>query len=137
MPEKPEHSRPLSPHLQIYKPQLTSVLSITHRGSGVFMSFGTLLLALCLTALALGPEPFAAIQDHFQRWYGLLLLGSWAWAFYYHMCNGIRHLFWDGGMGFSLGAAYRSGAAVIIASLLLTLLTLWRLLAQGLTGGAA
>ena len=128
MPKHPEDTRPLSPHLQVYKPQLTSVLSITHRGSGVFLSFGTLLLALCLVALATGYDNFRYIQQHLVSWYGLLAMSGWIGAFSYHMCNGIRHLFWDAGLGLELDSAYRSGAAVLLASVVLSAVFILRLL---------
>lgn len=128
-------NRPLSPHLQVYKPQLTSVLSITHRGTGVFLSFGALVLACWLLSLAIGPGSFANLQTHFSAWYGQLALLAWAFSFYYHLANGIRHLFWDAGYGLEITAAYKSGYATIIASIVLTVVTY--LLACTGTGGAA
>lgn len=114
---------PLSPHLQIYKKQLTSVLSITHRATGVFLSLGALLLSYWLMAVAAGPDQFARTSTHIQAWYGQILLFLFCLSFYYHLCNGIRHLFWDAGMGLELDSTYRSGYAVVIVSVLLTLLT--------------
>lgn len=116
-------NRPLSPHLQIYKPQLTSVLSIAHRGTGVFLVFGTLFLVYWLIALAAGPEAYASAQALFGSVVGQILLFLWVFALFYHLCNGIRHLFWDMGLGFELKTVYTSGIAVIVASLLLTLVT--------------
>jgi succinate dehydrogenase / fumarate reductase cytochrome b subunit len=116
-------NRPLSPHLQIYKPQLTSVLSIAHRGTGVLLVFGTLFLVYWLIALAAGPEAYASAQALFGSVVGQILLFLWVFALFYHLCNGIRHLFWDMGLGFELKTAYTSGVAVIVASLLLTLVT--------------
>jgi len=115
--------RPLSPHLLIYRPQLTSVLSITHRATGIVLSLGTLLFALWLLALAQGPAIYAKVQVHLQSWYGHLALLGWTWALYYHLCNGVRHLFWDMGKGLELRATYASGWAVVAASLGLTVLT--------------
>ncbi len=124
--------RPLSPHLQIYRPQLTSVLSILHRLTGVWLWVGTLLLTYWLVAAAQGPEAFAGAQGFIGSWLGILLLASWSLALFYHLCNGIRHLFWDAGFGFDLDTAYRSGWLVLVASLALTAIA-WAL---GLTMGA-
>ncbi len=116
--------RPLSPHLQVYRPQLTSVLSITHRVTGVALAVGTLLLVYWLAAVALGPEAYAQAQSVLGSKLGQLLLFLWTWALFYHLCNGIRHLFWDAGYGFEIPTVYKSGKAVLIASVVLTLL-LW------------
>ena len=121
-PKSPESNRPLSPFMigPYYKPQLTSMLSITHRVTGMGLSFGTLLLAGWLIALASGPEAYASYSRHMLAPYGQLLLLGWSWALLYHLCNGIRHLFWDIGRGFDLPSAYRSGYAVIAVSGVLT-----------------
>ena len=116
----PSVNRPLSPHLQVYRPQLTSVLSITHRATGVFLSLASLLLVCWLVALANGPESYAAVQTHIQAWYGQLVILASSFSLFYHLCNGIRHLFWDIGKGFELDTVYKSGWAVVIASLILT-----------------
>lgn len=115
-----KQSRPLSPHLQVYRPQLTSVLSITHRGTGVVLALGLLLLVYWLLALASGPEAFATAQGLLGSWLGQLVLLGFTFALFYHLCNGVRHLFWDVGLGFELEAAYASGWAVVVVSLLLT-----------------
>jgi succinate dehydrogenase / fumarate reductase cytochrome b subunit len=86
--------RPLSPHLQVYRPQLTSVLSIMHRLTGVGLSVGTLLLVYWLAAAAAGPDSFAAAQDFVGSFLGRLLLFGWTVSLFFHLCNGIRHLFW-------------------------------------------
>jgi succinate dehydrogenase / fumarate reductase cytochrome b subunit len=114
--------RPLSPHLQIYRPQLTSVLSILHRLTGVALAFGTLLLAWWLVAAANGPEAYAVVEAFFGSWFGKLVLLGFSWALMYHLCNGIRHLFWDAGYGFELKDAYASGWLAVAASLLMTAL---------------
>ncbi len=116
-------NRPLSPHLQVYKPQLTSSLSILHRGSGVFLSIGTLVLLYWLLALAAGPEAYVQAQSCLGSWYGQLALFGWTLAFYYHFCNGIRHLCWDAGYGFDIEVAYKSGYAVVAGAVGLTLIT--------------
>lgn len=112
--------RPLSPHLQIYRPQLTSVLSITHRGTGVVLTLGALAWAGWLLALAAGPAAFETAQGHLGAWYGQVLLLLWSVALFYHLANGIRHLFWDAGYGFELHQVYASGYAVVLATAVLT-----------------
>lgn len=127
--------RPTSPHLQIYKPQLTSVLSITHRGTGIFLSLGTLVLCYWLLAIAGGPAAYAEAQGIINSWYGQLLLFAWVASLYYHLCNGIRHLFWDAGYGLELKTTYASGYAVVAVSVILTVVT-WIIAALRLGGGA-
>ncbi|HMB76297.1 MAG TPA: succinate dehydrogenase, cytochrome b556 subunit [Kiloniellaceae bacterium] len=116
-------NRPLSPHLQVYRPQLTSSLSILHRITGAALAVGTLLLVYWLAAAASGTEAFESAQGFFGSFFGQLLLFGWSIALFYHLCNGIRHLFWDAGLGFELPEVYRSGWAVVIATGVLTLLT--------------
>ncbi len=115
-------NRPLSPHLQVYKPQLTSVMSITHRATGVALAVGTLLLVWWIAAAAIGPDAFAQVQAFMGSWFGLLLLFGWSVALFYHLGNGIRHLFWDAGYGYNIENAYRSGWAVVAATAVLTVL---------------
>ena len=119
----PSGSRPLSPHLQVYRPQWTMVLSISHRITGVGLSLGTLLLVYWLAAAAAGPEAFETAQEVIGSWIGRLFLFGWTFALFYHLCNGIRHLVWDAGYGFELETAYRSGLAVLVSSGVLTLLS--------------
>jgi len=116
-------ARPLSPHLQIYRPQLTSVLSITHRATGVALAVGTLLLTWWLIAAATGPEAYAVVQGFLASWIGRLLLLGWTLSLFYHLCNGIRHLFWDVGYGFELRTTYVSGWLVLLATIVLTAAT--------------
>jgi succinate dehydrogenase / fumarate reductase, cytochrome b subunit len=113
-------SRPISPHLQIYKPQLTSVLSISHRITGLALAAGTVLLVAWIVGAAKGPDAFAVVSGFLRNPVGLVLLFGWSVALFYHLANGIRHLFWDAGYGFELTAAYRSGWMVIGATVLLT-----------------
>ncbi len=115
-------SRPLSPHLQIYRWQLTSVLSILHRATGVALSVGTLMLVWWLVAAATGPAAYATARGFIGSWLGLLLLLGWTFALFFHLCNGIRHLFWDAGQGFELKTVYASGWAVVAGSGALTVL---------------
>ena len=115
------NKRPLSPHLQIYKPQLTSVMSISHRFTGVILSMLLILLPLFFFLLALGNEYFAIlvmILDHFLV--KLILYGT-IFVISYHLLNGIRHLFWDIGIGLSIKESYMSGYLVIMFSTLTTL----------------
>jgi len=114
--------RPLSPHLQVYRPQLTSILSITHRATGVALAAGTLLLVWWLVATATGPEQFATVQAVLGSWLGKLVLFGWTVSLFFHLANGIRHLFWDAGLGFELKTTYASGWAVVAATILLTVL---------------
>lgn len=114
-------NRPLSPHLQVYRPQITTVLSILHRATGVAVAVGTLLLVYWVTAAAAGPEAFASAQSFLGSPIGLILLFGWSVCLFYHLCNGVRHLAWDVGYGFELPNVYRSGWAVLIATAVLTL----------------
>ena len=113
-------NRPLSPHLQIYRPQLTSMLSIAHRGAGIALGLGTVFFAWWLLAAASGPDAYGAVQSFFGSVPGIIVLAGFSFALFYHLCNGIRHLFWDAGMGLELDQAYRSGWAVIAAAVVLT-----------------
>ena len=125
-------SRPLSPHLQVYRPELTSVLSILHRIAGVALAVGTLALLWWLISAAAGPGPFAAAEAVIGSGAGRALLFGWTLALFYHLCNGIRHLFWDAGYGYDLDTAARSGWAVMFATLVLTVIA-WGI---GLSAGA-
>lgn len=115
--------RPLSPHLQVYKPQLTSILSITHRGTGVFLSLGALLLTCWLVALATSEQVFSQLQQHGSAWYGKIILIGFVFSFYFHLANGVRHLFWDAGLGLDLSTTYKTGYATIAFSIILTAVT--------------
>ncbi len=116
-------NRPLSPHLQVYRPQITSMLSILHRITGVALALGTLLLTYWLVAAASGEPAFATAQGVIGSFLGRLLLFGWSFALFYHLCNGIRHLVWDAGYGFEIETAQRSGLIVVGATVLLTLLS--------------
>lgn len=113
-------NRPLSPHLQVYRWQWTMALSILHRITGVALGVGSLVLVYWLTAAATGPEAYARAQGFVGSWFGLLLLFGFSVALFYHLSNGIRHLFWDTGRGFELKTAYASGLAVLVATVVLT-----------------
>ena len=117
-------NRPLSPHLQIYRPQISSVLSILHRMTGVGMALGAVLVVWWLLAAATGPEYFAIVDGLLTSWVGHLVLLGVTWALAYHLLNGIRHLFWDMGYGYELETVDKTGWAVVIGSAVLTVL-LW------------
>ncbi len=115
-------NRPLSPHLLIYRPQLTSVLSITHRMTGVVLTVSLLLLVYWLAALAAGDTAYQAALGVLGTWPVKALLFFASYAFFYHLCNGLRHLWWDSGRGFEIEQVYASGWAVVIVASLLTLM---------------
>ncbi|ABV94600.1 putative succinate dehydrogenase cytochrome b subunit [Dinoroseobacter shibae DFL 12 = DSM 16493] len=115
--------RPLSPHIQIYRPQLTSVTSILTRITGNALLVGALLCVWWLIAAAAGPEYFAFVDGLVTSWFGkLVFLGS-IWALWYHTLAGVRHLIWDAGYGFELKDAYALGYMVIGGSVVLTVIT--------------
>ncbi len=116
-------SRPLSPHLQVYKWHLMMAVSILHRITGVALVAGTLLLIGWLWAAAYDAVCFKAIQHFLGSVFGRLVLFGWSLAFYFHLCNGIRHLVWDMGKGFEVQDAERSAWAVVLFGSVLTLLT--------------
>jgi succinate dehydrogenase cytochrome b subunit len=116
--------RPLSPHIQVYRPQITSVLSILHRLTGVTLTLGTLLLTWWLVSAAYGPDAFADAQEFVGSWFGQLLLWGFTFALFYHLGNGIRHLAWDFGWGFELSQVRASGLAMLAFAVFGTLLTL-------------
>jgi succinate dehydrogenase / fumarate reductase cytochrome b subunit len=115
--------RPLSPHLQIYRWPLSMAMSITHRASGILLSVGSAALVFWLITAAIGPDAYAIAEGFFRSPVGIALLMLWSWAFFYHLCNGVRHLFWDGGKGFELPAAFKSGWAAILVSVAMTIVT--------------
>ncbi len=116
-------NRPLSPHLQVWRPQMTMVLSFGHRATGVALAAGTFLLIYWLVAAASGAEAFETARGLIGSWFGRLFLFGWSLALFYHLCNGIRHLFWDAGIGYELPDANRSGLAVLAGTAILTLAT--------------
>ena len=115
--------RPLSPHLQVYKPQLTSILSILHRGTGIVLSIGSIFLVSWILVLTLGESAYQIYSQLVNNWFGKLVIFGFTFGLFYHLSNGIRHLFWDAGYGYDLKDAYISGFAVIISSISLTLIT--------------
>ncbi|WP_422374305.1 succinate dehydrogenase, cytochrome b556 subunit [Roseibium sp.] len=117
-------NRPLSPHLQIYKPILTMVMSILHRITGAALYFGTILLAWWLIAAAAGPAYFDFVNDIYGSIIGRLILFGFTWALVHHMLGGLRHFIWDMGAGFGKDAREWLAKATIIGSVSLTLI-LW------------
>lgn len=117
------NERPLSPHLQIYRPQLTSVMSISHRATGILLSIGLIVLTYWLLAAAAGPGAFATAQVVLGTWIGRVLLFFWSFAVFYHLCNGVRHLVWDTGHALDLDPAYAGGYLAVAGAIVLTLLT--------------
>ena len=115
-----QSQRPLSPHLLIYRPQLTSVLSISHRATGVGLGVGALFLAWWLLAAAAGPEAYAMVETFFASWIGIVFLAGFSFSLFYHLANGVRHMFWDAGMGFENETITRTGIVMLIATLALT-----------------
>jgi succinate dehydrogenase / fumarate reductase, cytochrome b subunit len=116
-------NRPLSPHLTIYRPQITSVLSITHRLTGVALVAGTALLVAWLWSVAYAPSFYGTLHGWLSSGIGQALLLGWTVAFYYHLANGIRHLVWDTGRALALPQVHRTGWAVIFFTLAMTAAT--------------
>ena len=130
----PQSARPLSPHLGIYKWQLTMTLSIVHRATGIALAVGTIMLLALLVSLAAGPQAFECVREFCGSGIGMFLLLGWSWSLCFHLCNGIRHLFWDAGKGFDIPHAYMSGWSVVVISTVLTVLIWACVFARG--GGA-
>ncbi len=117
-------ARPLSPHLQIYRPMLTMMMSIIHRIMGVGLYFGIILLVWWLTAASISDGYFDFVQGFFGHWFGRLLLFGFTWALIHHALGGLRHLLWDTGRGFDLPLVEWLARANLAGSIVLTLL-LW------------
>lgn len=120
MNDSVKERRPLSPHLQIYKIQLTSLLSIIHRGTGIVLYGGALFCAGWFVALAQGAEAYETMQSYILHPLGLIILLGISFSFFYHLCNGVRHLMWDAGLGYELSDVYKTGWLVVIYSFVLT-----------------
>jgi len=115
-----KRERPLSPHLQVYKPQMTSVTSILHRATGYALSMGLVMFAWWLVAASIGEAEYNYFMNFAGSEIGLLLLFGFSAAFYYHLANGIRHLIWDAGLLFKLKNAYAAGWFVLIFATAMT-----------------
>ena len=118
----PPTARPLSPHLQVYRPQIQMVTSIVHRATGIILVVGALLIAAALFALASGADAWSRVTSLAGSWFGLLILLGWTWALAYHWLNGIRHLLQDAGWGYEIPQFVRNGWISVIGSLVLTAL---------------
>jgi len=118
-----EKFRPTSPNIQVYRPQLTSVLSIANRISGAVTTIGSVGLVLWLLAAAAGPDAYAYARWLFSSPISQIALLIFIFAFFFHLCGGLRHLIWDAVYGFDLSSIYVSGWAVVVASITLTAAT--------------
>lgn len=119
-----EIRRPLSPHLQIYRPLINMVMSIVHRITGAALYAGSVLLACWLVAAALGPDEFNFVNGLFGNWLGQIVLFGYTWALLHHMLGGIRHFIWDTGRGLDIPTVNFLSWASIVLSVVLTL-ALW------------
>jgi len=122
MAETKPVDRPLSPHLQIYKPMLTMMMSIIHRATGIALYAGMILLVWWLCAAAASDDAFATVQWIFGNWLGLLVLLGFTWTLIHHALGGIRHLYWDTGRGFDLDRVEFMAKANLAGSIILTIL---------------
>ena len=113
------NNRPISPHLSIYKPQITSILSISHRITGVFQSLGLLIIILLLLSLFLGENSHTFFMLFINSLIGKLFLFFYVLSLCYHLFNGIRHIIWDFGFGFEIKNVYYSGIIIIVFSFIL------------------
>jgi succinate dehydrogenase / fumarate reductase, cytochrome b subunit len=127
-------ARPLSPHLQIYKPIVNMVMSIFHRITGAALYFGTLFLAWWLIAAAVGPAYFDYVNSWFGTWLGKLVLLAYTWALIHHALGGIRHFIWDFGVGYDLATVDKLSWWSIYGSLALTV-AVWVIAHQTIQGG--
>ena len=115
--------RPLSPHLQHYRLPLTAYLSIGHRASGIVNSVAIVLLVLLLASAAGTPESYEFMSGIANSWFGSLVLFGFTITLYYHLANGIRHLFWDVGRGLEVEIAKKSGNVVLVAAVIMSIVT--------------
>lgn len=113
-------SRPLSPHLSIYRWPITMTLSILHRATGVALSVGLIAFVVWLQSIAFGTGSYEVVTGWMATLIGKLALLGWSFAFFFHLANGVRHLFWDAGMGFEVRQATTSAWMVLVATVLMT-----------------
>lgn len=121
----PARSRPLSPHLQVYRWQIGNTLSILHRLTGVGLALGLVALCYWLISIAGGEDSYDTAMQVFSSPLGLLFLLGWTFAFFYHLMNGVRHLFWDAGYGFERVQRAASGWFAVLGAGFLTLCMGW------------
>ncbi|MCF6315453.1 MAG: succinate dehydrogenase, cytochrome b556 subunit [Marinosulfonomonas sp.] len=115
-------NRPLSPHLQIYRPQITSVLSILNRITGIGMALAMVLITWWFLAAATNPGYFDVADGFLTSWFGMLILVASLWAFWFHFFNGLRHLRWDAVKGMGMKTVRRSGWIALVLSVVATVL---------------
>jgi succinate dehydrogenase / fumarate reductase cytochrome b subunit len=120
-PQQPGHARPLSPHLTIWRWQVTMLASIMHRATGMALAAGAIVLAWWLVSISNGPEGYDGFMVYAAMPLGLLVLFGFTWAFAFHFCNGVRHLNWDLGYGFEKHTASRTGFLVFALSFLIAI----------------
>ena len=118
------NNRPVSPHLQIYKLPLTGIISISHRMTGVLLSVGLIFFVYIVSAASGGDESYADMQDLAANWPVRLIYWGFIYALFFHLCHGVRHLIWDAGRSFELETLNRYAIMELIASLVLTAVTL-------------
>mgnify|MGYP006211671993 CR=1 FL=1 len=120
-------NRPLSPHLTIYKPQITSIMSISHRLSGIFQSVGTVMIFIFFISVFAGEKYYNLSMLFFNSYLGRFFIFLYIFSLCYHMCNGVRHLVWDLGYGFEIKNVYYSGYITIATAIILNILVwvLW------------
>jgi len=112
--------RPLSPHLQVYNLPITARLSVLHRGTGMILVFGTILLVAWLGVIASGSQNYLFINGILASWMGKVVLIGFSFSLIYHLCNGVRHLFWDIGKGFENSCVNRTAYLTITIAVALT-----------------
>jgi succinate dehydrogenase / fumarate reductase cytochrome b subunit len=125
--------RPLSPHLQIYRPLINMVMSILHRITGAALYFGTIILAVWLVAAASGPDGFNTVSGWLNTWPGWIVLFGYTWVLIHHALGGIRHFIWDFGMGYEHETIDFLSWGTAVASVVLTVLV-WFFVLRGLGG---
>ena len=114
--------RPISPHIQIYRPQITSVMSILHRITGVISAIALLLLSMLFISASYGEAAFSSMAQLVFSMPGKLVLSAFSLSLFYHLCNGVRHLFWDAGYGLNIEAIRKSAKFVLLGAVILTII---------------
>lgn len=120
MPRTTPAERPLSPHLSVYKPSITMMMSIFHRVTGAALFFGTVLIVALLVALAAGKDAYGLVQGLYSSWFGKLVMLGYSWALFHHMLGGLRHLIWDTGAMLEREIRMKLAWATLLGSLALT-----------------
>jgi succinate dehydrogenase / fumarate reductase, cytochrome b subunit len=118
-----KHSRPTSPHLQVYQLPLTGIISITHRITGVFLCLGLVFVVALFYVLSQGEAAYAAMQSAANWWLIKVMYWGFICALFFHLCHGVRHLFWDAGFGFEADKLHKFAMVELGAAILLTLST--------------